>query len=969
MADIKQIHVNDATYDFKDEVARDTLDTLRQEVEGKQDTITAVINPTITDDGGSPSASATFEDGELNISFKNLKLRFSDLSSSDKEQIKGGQGDSAVFDPETGNILATLHNTIGSDDANAMTQKAVTEELVIEKGLIGISSLSTINYYISVADNKWHSSQGGAKWLFVPVEAGDIFVIKAKDDENANYAFLKSKKSSYSSNETPDFTDDVSSITVLPEKGINIETAPSGANWLYVLVLSSSIDVSPEIAKAEKSKENIKELLAEMDEVRNSIFVDGDVVNYNDLTKYERYISADNVWAQQPTASQANCVMIPVTAGKSYSIKSSESSYTTFAFLSTDNIVVGERPDFAYGIDGRTTIAMGRIRKVVVAPSDATYLYLLTKISNVFCLPEVRTLKNISEAALLVKDSKVGVEEVDLEAFPHGNSYIASNGNWTRGTEGCCVIVPMNPCAVLSISAREDAYTSVAFLTDNVISTGSSAHFAGGSNAGRTVISMNKSVELTAPIDTKYLYVYMRSSSQNNMPKVCVINTPTGEQVENLSVDGMRFNAVAWVEEYKDVMIGEDGVLVEDNNSIVRKYTIGTGTYYANSFYGSNEDTFPVAYYDSEDNFLDFDEAFAKVDFVKKTTRMKMTIPSDTAYALVRGTKTSYSSPWPPFVYKGSWQTNKDVTPLSIEYHTSMIQKNILVSDGDTDPTSGTRIEPTMAESGWAVMWPTSYTRCGKPTQVVAMLHGVSGYVTPSVMGYPQGSVPDWTKWRNRYLQEGYAVLDINGFGTTQDERMHYGCPAAVETLNKAFEYLKANYNVADRMLIHGTSMGGALAQTYTRTYPGNVIAVAMFAPVCIMWSLISWSDLLMPKWGYENLEDAKADNYSNMAGFVPFAKTMALKNGSLVEMVWNDHNSYEEYEPIERFPVPVRIWHGTNDANVMLSLSQYTIEAFRKGGAEATLRICDGETHDLSTGSAQYVIDESIDYFRRYAE
>ncbi len=42
---------------------------------------------------------------------------------------RGPQGDSAVFDPQTGNVLATLHNTTGYDDANAMTQKAVTVEL------------------------------------------------------------------------------------------------------------------------------------------------------------------------------------------------------------------------------------------------------------------------------------------------------------------------------------------------------------------------------------------------------------------------------------------------------------------------------------------------------------------------------------------------------------------------------------------------------------------------------------------------------------------------------------------------------------------------------------------------------------------------------------------------------------------------------------------------------------------------
>ena len=50
----------------------------------------------------------------------------------------GPKGASAVFDPETGNILAMLESTIGNNDANAMTQEAVTKEIERINTAIGV---------------------------------------------------------------------------------------------------------------------------------------------------------------------------------------------------------------------------------------------------------------------------------------------------------------------------------------------------------------------------------------------------------------------------------------------------------------------------------------------------------------------------------------------------------------------------------------------------------------------------------------------------------------------------------------------------------------------------------------------------------------------------------------------------------------------------------------------------------------
>lgn len=91
---------------------------------------------------------------EPGVSFEEGKLTFSIPKPADgKDGKDGAQGASAVFDPNTGNILATLENTTGMNDSNAMTQKAVTNELnninrniePIEKEFGKIPYLATFN--------------------------------------------------------------------------------------------------------------------------------------------------------------------------------------------------------------------------------------------------------------------------------------------------------------------------------------------------------------------------------------------------------------------------------------------------------------------------------------------------------------------------------------------------------------------------------------------------------------------------------------------------------------------------------------------------------------------------------------------------------------------------------------------------------------------------------------------------------
>ncbi len=485
------------------------------------------------------------------------------------------------------------------------------------------------------------------------------------------------------------------------------------------------------------------------------------------------------------------------------------------------------------------------------------------------------------------------------------------------------------------------------------------------------------------PQDASKLYVMTKSAGTDLLFKGSLL-TPIIEHVANLSANGAYMMPVDCIEEYEHCYFNWDGTIgyvpssdANYNLALFRKYAIMQGTdYYATARLGGSSTRPCIAYYDANEEFIGFDPYFYPTNTVRVFMQEKMNIPINAAYCIIGGTIPnigSAPSPTQPNLYIGTWQNKKDITPLVIEMHEAKIQVNTLVSNKDSDPTAGSKIVPVEVSSPWAVMWPSSYTPFGKPTQVVAMLHGSEGVVRSGVMGYTNAN---WIAWRNRYITEGYAVVDINGIGVTlgsaDSNSKHFGCPAAIETLDKAFEYLKFNYNVADKLLIHGTSMGGALAQTYAKTYPEKVLAVAVFASAVLFRSVAfnGNRDIVAQHFGYTDYSEAKADGYANMFGTVPFMKCLAWHNGEIVEVSWEDVSGNDEafeYLMMEKFPVPIRCWQGMSDTTVPPDTNKHVIDGYRRGGSQASIRLIQGGTHEISTGNTQYVVDEAVEYFKRY--
>lgn len=312
----------------------------------------------------------------------------------------------------------------------------------------------------------------------------------------------------------------------------------------------------------------------------------------------------------------------------------------------------------------------------------------------------------------------------------------------------------------------------------------------------------------------------------------------------------------------------------------------------------------------------------------------------------------------------------QQVVPNEITIYASIIQSPMMISgiNNNTEITTENVVSP------WGIIWPETYTVTGTPTPVIAMLHGSEGYVCEGCLGYTSTG---YLAQRNLFLASGFAVMDINGYGISTEADVHskhWGCPLAVETLDKAFEFLKQNFNICDKIILYGLSMGGILAESYAKCFPGKVACVGLFAPNLFAYSMryIAGDGSKELAWGYADHAEADADNYSHLTGYVPLSECMIVddETGVIKKFDWTEYDSNNRTQIMSKklvdfFPVPIRIWQGSVDTSVPLSNSQLLVSSLRRGNSTASIRICDGATHSIYTYA--YVRNEAVSWFKRF--
>ena len=458
------------------------------------------------------------------------------------------------------------------------------------------------------------------------------------------------------------------------------------------------------------------------------------------------------------------------------------------------------------------------------------------------------------------------------------------------------------------------------------------------------------------------------------------------QRVENLEDNQINmYGEILPTQQYDGKTVNAQGEVVASSysTSVVKEFPIDLvnndylGTY---GFGGSQTATWTLNYYDEDFNYLGGACINPGGLPATMTTMGKLLYPDSwqgnieyykqrTKFIRMVGLGTGR----PVYLYE-TWTVpqsilSRDVTPNELNIFIAIIRTPM----AKKTTISNTEIVTQPTPSPWGIIFPQTYSRVGTPTPIIAMLHGANGYVSEGCLGYNSAG---WVAQRELYLQAGFAVMDINGYGVSASSDQyskHWGCPLAVETLDKAFEFLKRNYNVCGKLLIAGTSMGGILAMSYTKSHPGNVAAVACFAPNNFAYScrFIPDSSKFLA-WGYESQEEAEEHEFNELSGYVPLNECQIAdeNTGVLSQFEWSEYTAddreiIQNLRLIDRFPVQIRIWQGSIDDQVPYMDSVLLYNSFIRSNSPASIRICNGAGHSLE--SVAYVRREAVDYFKRF--
>lgn len=261
-------------------------------------------------------------------------------------------------------------------------------------------------------------------------------------------------------------------------------------------------------------------------------------------------------------------------------------------------------------------------------------------------------------------------------------------------------------------------------------------------------------------------------------------------------------------------------------------------------------------------------------------------------------------------------------------YFTVSVNQNF---ENNVDMSSQIQDSENMADVYCALRLPKSYSPTGKSVPIVMFCHGAGGMVTSNNAGELYNA--------DKLVEGGYAVFDVNGSNNYYTEHSdHMGGPRVIEAYKKAFKYIKQNYNVEDRLFVHGHSMGGLTALNFAVYNAGIVKAVGVYYPVTDLYKQ-AW---LSPWFGIEtkialareyNFDDKSGNTYESdkLIGYNPI-------NNNAVNVGDHQYNL---------FPVPLKIWHGNTDIAVSLSCTQQYVENIKNAGGRVHLRIVDNMGHD----------------------
>lgn len=459
---------------------------------------------------GQPSAEKTFQNGVLDITFKNVKgekgdpLTWDDLTEPQKESLKGRPG--ADFQPIEDVSGLSIAHSLGSDETKVMSQKGVTDELYEQR-------LSTPfiphSYYIDNNDS-WAIHRNANIQLY-KLDRGDIVKVKA----NAQYPYVIAFISNTTFTGSVVYANGTDGRIIAPSENYEGSYYVQEPCYFYVLnnATTTTTDRTPAYIEVFSSKAENTNRDCNIYGWSDGVYhIARGLILQTATNKFIRFAEG-NI-----SHDTAFCKFYELNKGDVVKVKGNGTNTYAIAFIGDDvawnEIPNKHQPTYVNGTTApilASTVDEEKIYEVY----EQCYLYVLGNTENlpiiVDRLPIVKVGKSISqpmqsrtmEAISAMKLTKIDATEIK-------GYYINANTNvWVENENGLYYLFNVKKGDVIVITPNEEREAAVAFLDSTSHVVGSTAAYAAW-KSGVELVAEKTAFNVE---EDCYLYVLNNASS------------------------------------------------------------------------------------------------------------------------------------------------------------------------------------------------------------------------------------------------------------------------------------------------------------------------------------------------------------------------------------------------------------------------------------------------------------------------
>lgn len=339
----------------------------------------------------------------------------------------------------------------------------------------------------------------------------------------------------------------------------------------------------------------------------------------------------------------------------------------------------------------------------------------------------------------------------------------------------------------------------------------------------------------------------------------------------------------------------------------------------------------------------------------KITTTTLSTIYVDMGFKLEYGTDNSEKVPVFNDIYNKLNNIETKMNNKETDF-TGVITRHNFNVDVDYNIDNPTTTDVKYKDYG-VIYLPKNYAKDGKKTRLIIFCQGTGERIS-------ENTNPINNHGWQYFLNKGYAVMDMNGmssdWGTAKGfpvVNQHYCNKYLLQSYKKGYDYVMNKYPYLFKdVFVFGLSMGGGASLLLTQSGIIPVIAQANFCP-----AISVYKNNYMNPWGGANQQKTIAGQYNfdnwdtsspsqeyfiqNLDKIVGYDNLMSNTfgtpdNKNLANNNYNNETEYNAYCSLAKyFPVPLKIWHCSDDTTVLYRYSEIFVKMIQNGGGIATLR------------------------------